>query len=162
MGSLRGVVFDLRGNSGGEVERMPELFLRERALLYLNRSRNGETKVYFDAGADPYLGPLVLLVDPLSGSASEVLAAGLQAIGRAVVVGERSPGGAMEMDSLFFPNGAVLMYPVAQMVAPNGTVLEGRGVVPDIEASLDREALSQGTDPQLRAAIAHIEKASRK
>jgi carboxyl-terminal processing protease len=162
MGELRGVIFDLRGNSGGEIEQMPELFLKEKALLYLNRSKGGETKIYFDPAADAFLGPLVLLVDALSGSASEVLAAGLQAIGRAAVIGERTPGGAMEMDSLFFPNGAVLMYPVAQMVAPNGTVLEGRGVVPDIEVGLDRESLLKGIDPQLRAAVGHIEKASRK
>jgi C-terminal processing protease CtpA/Prc len=42
---------------------------------------------------------LVLLIDPLSGSASELFAACLQAIGRAVVVGERSPGSVMEMEA---------------------------------------------------------------
>ncbi len=162
MGDLRGVIFDLRGNSGGEIERMPELFLKEKAVLYLSRSRSGETKVTFEPAADAFHGPLVLLIDPLSGSASEVLAAGLQAIGRAVVVGERSPGGAMEMDSAFLPNDALLMYPVAQMVDPNGVVLEGRGVFPDIGVALDRASLLKGVDPQLRAAISAIEKASGK
>jgi len=158
MGDVRGIIFDLRGNSGGEIEQMPDLFLRERALLYLNRTRNGETKVFFDPADDAFKGPLVLLIDPLSGSASELFASGLQAIGRAVVVGERSPGSVMEMDTMIFPNGAIFMYPVAQMVTPNGIVLEGHGVVPDIEVGLDREMLLKGIDSQLDSAIRYIEK----
>jgi carboxyl-terminal processing protease len=158
MGDVRGIIFDLRGNSGGEIEEMPDLFLTERALLYLNRSRNGETKVFFDPAEDAFKGPLVLLIDKLSGSASELFAACLQAIGRAVVVGEPSPGSVMEMDRIIFQNGAIFMYPVAQMVTPNGTVLEGRGVVPDIEVGLDREMLLKGIDSQLDSAIGYIKK----
>ena len=158
MGTVRGLILDLRGNSGGEIEGMPELFLKERALLYLRRGRTGETKVYFDPAADAFKGPLVLLVDPLSGSASEILAASLQAVGRAVVFGEPSPGSVMEMDRKIFSNGAILMYPVAQLATPDGTVLEGRGVVPDIEVALDRAMLLKGIDSQLLVAIKHLEK----
>ncbi len=158
MGNVRGIILDLRGNSGGEIEGMPELFLADRTRLYLNRARSGETKVFFDPGADAFRGPLVLLVDPLSGSASELFAAGMKAIGRAAVVGERSPGSVMEMDRKIFPNGAILMYPVAQIVTPDGTVLEGRGVVPDIEVGLGREMLLKGIDSQLDSAVKYIEK----
>jgi C-terminal processing protease CtpA/Prc len=162
MGDVRGIIFDLRGNSGGEIEGMPDLFLTGRAWLYLKRARNGETKVFFDPAQDAFKGPLVLLIDPLSGSASELFAACLQAIGRAVVVGERSPGGVMEMDRIIFQNGAIFMYPVAQMVTPNGTVLEGYGVVPDIEVGLDRDMLFKGIDSQLDSAIKYIEKKTQK
>jgi carboxyl-terminal processing protease len=162
MGNVRGIIFDLRGNSGGEIEDIPGLFLKERALLYLRKARSGETKVFLDPANDAFKGPLVLLIDTLSGSASELFAACLQAIGRAVVVGERSPGGVMESDMTVFPNGAIFMYPVAQMVTPNGTVLEGHGVVPDIEAGLDRKMLLKGIDSQLESAIKYIEKETRK
>jgi carboxyl-terminal processing protease len=158
MGDVRAVIFDLRGNSGGEIEQMPELFLKERALLYLRRSRSGETKVFVDPAADAFKGILALLIDPLSGSASELFAASLQAIGRAVVVGEHSPGSVLEMDRHIFQNGAIFMYPVAQMLTPSGTVLEGRGVVPDIEVGLDREMLLKGIDSQFDAAVRYIEK----
>jgi len=162
MGEVHGIIFDLRGNSGGEIERMPDLFLSERALLYLKRTRAGETEVFFDPADAVYRGPLVLLVDALSGSASELFAACLQAVGRAVVVGERSPGAVLEMDRMIFPNGAVFMYPVAQLAAPDGTVLEGHGVVPDIEAKLDREMLFKGVDSQLDAAVRYLEKETQK
>ena len=162
MGTVRGIIFDLRGNSGGEIEEIPGLFLKERALFYIKRDRSGETKVFFDPAENAFKGPLVLLIDPLSGSASELFAAGLQAIGRAMVVGERSPGGVMESDMMVFPNGAVFMYPVAQMITPNGTVLEGHGVVPDIEVGLDRKMLLKGIDSQLDSAIKYLEKETRK
>jgi len=158
MGDVRGIIFDLRGNSGGEIEGMPELFLKERALLYLERSRDGEKKVFFDPAAGAFQGPLALLIDPLSGSASELFAAGLQAVGRAVVVGERSPGSVMEMDRIIFPNGAIFMYPVAQLATPDGTVLEGHGVIPDIEVGLDRDKLLEGVDSQLESALEYLRK----
>jgi len=158
MGDVRGIVLDLRGNSGGEIEGAPGLFLNERACLYLRRSRSGETQVFFDPAANAYKGPLAVLIDRLSGSASELFAASLQAVGRAVVVGDRSPGSVMESDTKIFENGAVFMYPVAQLRMPDGTVLEGHGVVPDIEVGLDRGKLLQGVDSQLDAAVRQIEK----
>jgi carboxyl-terminal processing protease len=157
MGDVRGIIIDLRGNSGGEIEGMPDLFLKERALLYLRKSRDEEAEVFFEPADDAYEGPLALLVDNLSGSASELVAACLQAIGRAVVVGERSPGSVMESDTMIFPNGAIFIYPVAQIRTPDGTVLEGHGVVPDIEVGLDREMLLNGVDSQLDSAIRYIE-----
>jgi len=162
LGNVPGIILDLRGNSGGEIEQMPDLFLTERALLYINRTRDSETKAFFDPADDVYKGPLVLLVDVLSGSASEMFAACLQAIGRAVVVGERSPGSVIESDVMIFPNGAIFMYPVAQISTPDGTVLEGHGVVPDIEVGLDREMLLKGIDSQLDSAIRYIEKEMQK
>ncbi|MFC2129169.1 S41 family peptidase [Bacteroidota bacterium] len=158
MGNLHGIIFDLRGNSGGEIEEMPELFLTKKTMLYLRRSRSGETKVFVDPAEDPFKGPLVLLIDRLSGSASELFAACLQEIGRAVVVGERSPGSVLEMDRKIFRNGAIFMYPVAQLATPNGIVLEGHGVIPDMEVGLNREMLLNGVDPQIDSAIRYIEK----
>jgi len=157
MGNMRGIILDLRGNSGGEIENMPELFVRERTLLYLRTSRDGETEVFSNPADSATAVPLVLLIDALSGSASELLSACLQAVGRAAIVGERSPGAVLESDTMIFPNGAIFMYPVAQLRIPDGTVLEGHGVVPDVEVGLDRGMLLKGVDSQLDAAIRYIE-----
>jgi C-terminal processing protease CtpA/Prc len=46
---------------------------------------------------------------------------------------------------------------VAVTRLPDGTVLEGRGVIPDIEVALDRASLRQGRDVQLEAAIDYFE-----
>jgi len=158
MGNVSGIIIDLRGNSGGEIERMPDLFLTEKTFLYLKRTRDSETKIFSDPPDDVYKGPLVVLIDVLSGSASELFAACLQASKRAVVVGERSPGSVMESDSMIFPNGAIFMFPVAQLSTPDGTVLEGHGVIPDVEVGLKREMLIKGIDSQLDSAIRQIKK----
>jgi C-terminal processing protease CtpA/Prc len=50
------------------------------------------------------------------------------------------------------------MYPVAQLATPDGTVLEGHGVVPDLEVRLEREMLLKGVDSQINSAIRYIEK----
>jgi C-terminal processing protease CtpA/Prc len=48
------------------------------------------------------------------------------------------------------------LYPYTQSITADGTVLEGHGVVPDIEVALDRNELLQGKDTQLEAAINFI------
>jgi len=158
MGSVSGMIVDLRGNSGGEIEGMPDLFLTERTLLYLRKARTGETKIYSNPPKDIYRGPLAVLIDVTSGSASELFTACLQALGRAVVVGGRSPGSVMESDNHIFPNGAILIYPVAQLSTPDGTVLEGRGVIPNIEVGQKRGMLLKGVDAQLESALRYIRK----
>ncbi|HBE42981.1 MAG TPA: hypothetical protein DDW27_17615 [Bacteroidales bacterium] len=162
MGNVNGIIFDLRGNAGGEIEEMPDLFLNDTSLLFLRKSRNEETKMFFSPAEEIYEGPLVLLIDQLCGSACELFAACLQAAGRAVVIGEQSPGAVMESDMKVFLNGSILMYPVAQLATPDGTVLEGNGVVPDIEVELDREMLLKGSDSQIEAAISYLENKTQK
>ena len=48
------------------------------------------------------------------------------------------------------------MYAFAQPIMPDGKVIEGNGVVPDIEVRLNREALLEGKDNQLEAAVNYI------
>ena len=80
----------------------------------------------------------------------------MQANQRAIIVGERTSGSDLVADILSMPNGATLLYPIAQTRTSDGTILEGRGVIPDIEVSLDRDSLLQGRDVQLEAAIDYL------
>jgi C-terminal processing protease CtpA/Prc len=107
--------------------------------------------------AEPYAGPVIILIDRLSFSGSEWFSASMQALGRAVVVGVQSPGGVTGANIAELRNGDLLMYPVVKMIAPTGVSPEGRGVLPDIENELDPKMLLQGIDSQLEAAIAAIE-----
>jgi carboxyl-terminal processing protease len=153
-----GMIIDLRGNPGGDGhtgERLAGQFLDERALFGSLRTRTG-TSEWYVAGESVYAGPVVILIDALSYSCSEWFASGMQAVGRAVIIGERSPGGTTAMNTKTLPNGASLGYPVAQLLAPDGTVLEGYGVIPDIAVTLDRNQLLEGIDAQLEAGINFI------
>jgi len=106
---------------------------------------------------EPFAGPLAILIDNTSASTSEVFAAGLQAIGRAKIFGQRSMGAVLPslMDEL--PNGDVLQHAFADfVVSGTGVRLEGRGVVPDEIVELSREDLLEGRDPTLDAAVEWI------
>ena len=108
---------------------------------------------------EPFGGPLAIVVDELSASTSEMFAAGLQALGRARVFGERTAGQALPAMATKLPTGDVLMHVVADFVAADGSRIEGRGVVPDEVIPLRRADLAAGRDASLDAAVRWIERA---
>jgi len=158
-----GIIIDLRGNPGGDpttCEALAAQFLDGETLFgsFKVRSEIIERSLI---GENVYPGPLVILIDALSFSGSEYLSSGMQALGRGVIIGERSPGGLTAMNVIDLPNGAILGFPVAQLITPDGQVLEGYGVIPDITVNLERSQLLAGIDAQLQAAINYILEAER-
>ena len=85
----------------------------------------------------------------------------MQATHRATVIGERSLGAALPSVFQKLPTGALFQYAIADFKTPDGVLLEGRGVIPNLEVLLTRQALLAGRDPQLDAAIAQIQKGDR-
>ncbi len=159
MRDTRGLIMDLRGNPGGflnVVHTITKHLLENKTRVSSWKFRNQMVEYTFDSTPDAYHGPLVVLMDVRSTSASEYFAGSMQAIKRAVIIGERSPGYLLIVNWKKLLNGASFMYAFAQPVMPDGKIIEGHGVVPDIEVTLDRDALSKGTDTQLEAAKAHI------
>jgi C-terminal processing protease CtpA/Prc len=155
-----GLIIDLRGNPGGMRDAAiagAEQLVGERTKCSTLRLRNGNQNIVLDPAYNSYEGPVVVLIDVMTKSSSEFFAACTQAIGRAAVIGERSPGSVGPANTMPLPNGATFMYLYAQEASLDGTVLEDHGVIPDIEVALDRTLLSKGIDSQLQAAIDHIE-----
>lgn len=153
-----GIIIDLRGNPGGDpttAEQLAAQFLAGQVSFGSFRIRDGSIPRMVE-GKNIYTGPLVILIDALSFSGSEYFASNMQAIERAVIIGERSPGGLTGMNITRLPNDALLGYPVVQLITPDGRVLEGYGVIPDIPVDLDRGQLLKGVDAQLQAAIQYI------
>jgi carboxyl-terminal processing protease len=109
----------------------------------------------------PFAGPVAILVDGLTGSASECFAAGMQSIGRARIFGERSMGQALPALFDRLPDGDVLIHAYGDFVTAAGDQVEGRGVVPDETVPLTRRDLLAGVDSPLAAALAWIARARR-
>jgi carboxyl-terminal processing protease len=159
MADTRAIIIDLRGNPGGNpvaTEALAAQFLKGRAHTVTYLTRGGPIDRFVEPAEGTYEGPLLVLIDALSTSASEEFAAGMQAIGRAVIIGQRSPGSAAGAEVKLLPNGGLLLFATVEMTVPDGTVIEGRGVIPDIQVELERELLLQGIDSQLEAAIDYI------
>ncbi len=151
-----GVIIDLRGNGGGMgamAMGMAGWLVDENRSFGTLHMRDNELKMIVHARPGAYAGPVVVLVDGLSGSASEFFAGGLQAWGRACVVGSRTKGEALPGQFTTLPNGDVFLYATANFVMAGGNTLEGVGVIPDIEVSPTREALLADRDLALEAAV---------
>jgi carboxyl-terminal processing protease len=86
-------------------------------------------------------------------STSEIMAAGLQDIGRARIFGVRTAGAALPSTVEQLPNGDRFQYAVANYLSTGGRVLEGQGVLPDQVVTPDRASLLAGADPILDAAL---------
>lgn len=152
-----GVIVDVRGNVGGAIgvrRTLVERLVPEAVPFWIYRYRDHTEELVVHPAATTYAGPLVIVTDRLSASSSEEFAGGLQAIGRATVVGDRTPGIVLVADVVRLPLGATLVCPVAETRVADGTVLEGRGVIPDRPVSLTAESLVAGRDLQLEAAVA--------
>jgi len=165
-----GIVIDLRGNPGGLAAMMMGIsghFVSEPKTLGVMKTRNSK-ELRFPANprlvngrgerVGAFAGPLAILVDSMSGSASECFAGGMQSIGRARIFGQPSMGQALPALFDRLPNGDVLIHAYGDFVTSDGTRLEGRGVIPDEIQPLDRRELLEGRDPPLEAALAWIDR----
>jgi carboxyl-terminal processing protease len=108
---------------------------------------------------EPFSGPVAILVDEITASASEVFTGGLQEHGRVRVFGRTTAGQALPAVHNKLPNGDALYHPVADFLTGSGVRFEGRGVVPDEPVALDRNALLAGRDQVLERAIQWIDRA---
>jgi C-terminal peptidase prc len=93
---MQGLIMDLRNNSGGYLEeavKVSSLFLKPGELVCYTQGRTAD-RIDYPAGRDPrrWDGPVVVLVNERSASASEIVSGALQDHGRAVLVGERTFG----------------------------------------------------------------------
>jgi carboxyl-terminal processing protease len=160
----RGLVIDLRGNPGGLANMIGGVaghLLAEPLLLGRMKTRDADLRftsnprIVMPDGRRvvPFSGPVALLVDELTASASECFAGGLQSLGRARVFGRTTAGQALPASTKRLPNGDVLMYVVGDFVTSTGQRLEGRGVVPEEPVVLDAAALLAGKDPDMDAAL---------
>src|SRR5882672_2720707 len=97
-GDAEGMIFDLRGNPGGLggiATTIAGRICDEPGSLGVMKMRSGELKFAFFPQENRYAGPVAVLIDGMSASTSEVFSSGIQEMGRAVIIGERSAGAAL-------------------------------------------------------------------
>ena len=171
------LVLDLRSNGGGsliEATKLAGLFIDEGPIVQV-RDSSGHIEIHRDKdNSIAYDGPMVVLVDRFSASASEIVASALQDYGRAIIVGETTFGkGSVQqlVDLNRFgrkPNDNLgqLKATIAQYFRISGESTQHRGVEPDIpfEATYDKaEQGERGLDnalPWSKIAPTHFGKVS--
>ncbi len=140
---VAGIVIDLRGNGGGslsEATSLTGLFIESGPIVQV---RDTSGRIQINSDPDPsivYSGPLAVLVDRESASASEIFAGAMQDYGRGLIIGEPTFGkGTVQnlVDLDDFSDGRYgslgqLKVTIAQFFRVNGDSTQHRGVVPDI------------------------------
>ena len=150
------MILDLRGNNGGSATATLELLARfspRRQLVYHRQSREQSEAVYVEPADYIHQGAVVILVDELSVSAAENFAGIMQKSGLATVIGQRTPGQLLWGEGFPLGDDVMALIPVAEIIYPDGTSLEGVGVTPNREIELNRDSLLNGVDTQLQAAV---------
>jgi len=140
---VNGVIIDLRNNGGGSLQeavKMVGLFIKQGPVVQV---RDADGSIDVDRDPDPsiqYDGPLAVLVNRFSASASEIFSAAIQDYGRGLIIGEQTYGkgsvqNLIDLNRLLPDGGGNLgqvKLTIAKYYRINGGSTQNKGVVPDI------------------------------
>jgi carboxyl-terminal processing protease len=126
-GKIDAVVLDLRGNSGGFLDQgadMANYFLEKGDIIVSTEGRYLGTEIYDARRKGEFKGHVVVLVDELSASASEIVTGALQDWDRAVVVGRRTFGKGLVQQQFMLQDGSAVRITVAKYLTPTGRAIQ--------------------------------------
>ena len=150
-----GIVFDLRGNGGGllnEAVLTTSIFQEDGPVVTIEgRSRDKQVLDATGGALDP--GPVAVLVDGNTASASEIVTAALKENDLATVIGTRTFGKGVFQEVIPLDAGGALDITVGEYLTADGTSILGKGVIPD-ERVADKDP-SDGDDV-LDAGLAEV------
>lgn len=158
------LIVDVRNNPGGllnDVVAIADDLLGEGLIVY-TQDRHENRQDYY-SNAEQCDLPLVVLINEMSASASEILAAAVQDHERGVVIGQKSYGkGIVQTLITFETDGAGMQYTSASYYTPSGKSIHGVGVLPDIQVSNQEDFYSYSgipdveNDAQLQSALCYL------
>jgi carboxyl-terminal processing protease len=159
-GELGGLVVDLRNNPGGVLEAAGEVadaFL-DGGVIVSADGRVSDARFRLEAQPGDIMdgGPVTLLVNGGSASASEIVAGALQDHGRARVVGEPTFGKGSVQTVMPLSRGRAIKLTTSRYYTPSGRSIHQRGIAPDVVAALPENVPADGSpipDTQLDAAV---------
>ena len=149
----QGMILDLRGNGGGSLKEavlLSQLFLQPSPVVQIREVRSlGVLPTFPDIPTFAYRKPLIVLIDRLSASASEIVAAVLQDTGRAIVVGDTQSHGKGTVQTVY-PMGSEMFgsmkVTTARFYRINGSSTQVKGVGSDIVLPSTLDGLDTGED----------------
>jgi carboxyl-terminal processing protease len=139
-----GLIVDLRNNPGGLLDQAARIagnFVpKDLMVVYTEGRIKSQNRKFLSEGGVNWKGPLVVLINGGSASASEILAGAVQDHGLGVLVGTKSFGKGSVQTILRLSDGSGLRLTTAAYFTPKGRRIHGKGVEPDVVA--EEEAFS--------------------
>lgn len=152
---MEGLIVDLRGNPGGNLDTVCEildLMLPEGLIVY-TEDKDGNRQEFTSDEAQEVQVPLAVLVDGNSASASEIYAGAIQDYGIGQIVGTKTYGKGVVQTIYDLKDGTSLKLTVAEYFTPNGRNIDGEGITPDVEVAYQRDENDPEADNQLDRAV---------
>jgi len=157
-GPLRGIIIDVRDNSGGYIHVMRNIIAlfhdggsigasvgrneREEQRIPRGRTISGLTNI-----------PVVVLISDETASAAEMFTAGMRLLRQATIVGVPSAGNTENLYGYNFSDGSRLLLAEVAYQLPDGTLIEGTGIIPDVLIEAEWWRFDPEDDPQLQVAL---------
>lgn len=139
---MKGLILDLRGNPGGNVNAVVEMcrMILPKGLIVYTEDKYKHKSEYTCDGSNELEVPLVVLVDKNSASASEIMAGAIKDYGIGTLVGTTTYGKGIVQQIIPFPDGSAVKVTISAYYTPNGNNIHGIGIEPDVECPFDGEA----------------------
>ena len=126
--NLQHLVIDLRDNTGGYMQtavQMANEFLPAKRLITYMEGRKSPRKDFMSDGRGAYQQiPLVVLINEVSASSSEIFAGAIQDNDRGTIIGRRSFGKGLVQQQISFPDGSMIRLTIARYYTPSGRCIQ--------------------------------------
>jgi len=156
---IKGLILDLRGNPGGLLNIAVDVGSRflDSGPVVIIQERGGRRNPFYveEDKHDHRRLPLVVLVDGMSASASEIVSGAIKDTGKGTLVGTTTFGKGRVQTIMTLQDGSAVLITTAKYLTPNGTDIHKKGIKPDVyvEATDNFDPNDPATDVQLARGI---------
>ena len=155
--TLEGLILDLRiansARGSWPLEELFKLFHDGNVGEFYNGTQEQVLNINGEDQFSSQTVPLIILVGENTTGFPEILTAGLQASGRAMVVGANTPGAIETTTPFYLPNGALIFVESTSFRLLNGEEIGNSGVQPDVEVEAGWDEVLPDADPVIEAAV---------
>ena len=159
--NAKGYIIDLRGNTGGLLSNalyIANLFLEKGDIVQIVNRNGAKNNIAAKYNPEAIKEPMVILINPLSASASEIFCGAMKDNNRAKLVGETTFGKGLVQRVYSMPNSTGMNLTISKYLTPNGTDIHKKGISPDYEVKMTLENYKVKNDIQLKKALEVIKK----
>lgn len=147
--NVEGIIVDLRANGGGSLQEaasLTDLFIDPGPVVQIRHANGVISRNYRSFSPAVYRGPIIVLIDRLSASASEIFAGAIQDYGRGLIIGTQSFGKGSVQSIMSLPHGDMKITE-SKFYRISGDSTQHRGVIPDVElpSLIDKEKVGESS-----------------
>ena len=159
------LIFDLRTNPGGSLQEAIEIasqFVSEDLIVTL-KTKSGNNKEYKRVGEQIFKGPMTVLVNRGSASASEIVTGVLKDYKRATIIGEKTFGKGVAQGIYNYPGSDdAIKLTIAEYATPKNNNINKNGIEPDIYINMNNLLSTKGYSSETKEALENREKEIKK